>query len=1811
MTLGSHAASLTWNNGAATGNWNTTDLNWSGAATWNNATPDQAVFGATGVGTVNLTTAITANKLTFNTAGYTISGNSLTPGGTTPTLTANADATISSVLAGSATITKNGAGKLTLTGANTLTGTVAVTQGTVELGSGGTLVKGVTVSGAAGNNATFNLAGGAITSSGGSYTAGAATGETGIVNLSGGSLTLSGGAELTIGNATNAITSYNQTGGAVSVTTTNHIYTGMGTGTGVTTNVNLSGGGFTVVPGNSSTTFSIGGRSLTTVTVSGSAVVDSYQTRFGWGADLSATDGGTLNLNGGTWKTNRLYHDVTVLKSELNFNGGTLQARQATTAFITALGSANVMEGGAKIDSNTFDITIAQPLLHGGTAPIDGGLAKSGAGTLYLAGSHTFTGPVNVTGGTLELDGTLPATVAITASNSEFVFSAPGQTAASVSVGAGGTLQVASLAATTVNTLALGVTSADTCTLRLAVAGGSYVPLQATHITAVGSAGSISIDPSGGITGAGTYHLIACSNPIGGTGFAAFKLATTAAAGFTYALAQNSGYIDLVVTATPLPVVENDDVSVTLDPSFPQALQFGLKTSGAILLAGDPAASHAVVVNGTSYPASVTSFSQSGNQALYTLNVPGFNINIFYQFAVDGAVLTRTMTGLTGSGEPNVQTINLGTPLIRAGADQTGAAAAFVRNVDPNIYANYSGSMAGDTIGAVTDLATGSWDSTWCFVSTSQAVGTAYNNLFDYPFTVKVTTIGGVKCAAIYDRDYNYRFKDIKPGVWFQSKTFIAGDTNNNGVVDWQDGAEWIRAQLPPMLPALADHYARGGAWQQSSVGYLSDTSYSTVNTPYPLYASQMRMTFYQTEGVPQAIECAGWTYRGHDWMWSDWDQTVNPGGGGRAGYDAARASAANYNGNLSFHLNQDLSALECRHYDDSIMAKDANGNKLGHYAYCGQNFYDISHFLDLQRGTMVSRINGFLDLFAPSPLVVYLDQMWNHPSALNSGNGAEEQYAKAISVETFRDRGTSTTTEGYQCSLFRNGMLQCKYRNNNVSHIDDFVTAGKLMWQFVGGPTTEFSDAYYMMFGGRLSQEYRSGNIFGSSNWMGNVMMEDTYILTMMNACMRKYTPMEYVSDSAKYQVRWGSDMFATVDKTSQKFTLTQGNVTLADGTDRFLPNPDGSLKIHVYSMGGSYGRWWSLPPEWNGVTNVDRYELTECGRAFIDRLPVSNGRVRLSTPAKVPYILLPAAARLPAVGPVDSARGMSATASSVMGSDVAANAIDGDDTTCWSAATGTGAWLAIDLGRETEINRIEIREVGNDISAFRIQIGSNGTWADVASGTTVGASLRKVFPNVRSSMLRLCIDSTRGGVRIASLEIHADANLAMTATASASSNSGSGWGDNYVEGTLQWGRDIQAARAMDGAPETYWRPVSETAGAWLEADFSRSSKVSRVVLNESGNRVGGFKIQYWDGSANWLDAYTGTTIGGVCEINFAEVATSKVRLWVTAASATPMISEFAIFDVGGIIPVVTPPTDFALGGVAVQSSTYSVSGAPQVASRAIDGNTDGDWNHNSVSCTANGSLGWWEVDLLSPKTIAQVNVWWRYTPSTRDRNVDLVIYDTANPATRAEVRRIQVTGNAIPSQSTTINLATPVRGQVVRLEHTPLTDVTDPYDAELCLAEVQVYGIPGGFDNWAEDQGLSSSNNQPEQDADGDGSCNLLEFALGGDPLSPTDRGVCRQVRLAGGDNAGVVLTLATLVGAAFTCGQNGTLVATLNGISYEIEGSTDLVAWNVDITEVAAATDGLPAAPAGYEYHSFTASGMAGTPPEVFMRVRVSGS
>ncbi|WP_246089479.1 autotransporter-associated beta strand repeat-containing protein [Paraburkholderia guartelaensis] len=207
----SRAADLTWDpNGGASGaggsgTWDTTTPSWNGGtAIWNNATPDNAIFGGA-AGTVSLSVPITVQNLTFNVGGYTITGGNLTLGGTNPTITTTGtnSAIINSAIAGTAGLVKSGTGTLVLTGTNTYTGGTTISAGTLQLGNGGTsgsIVGNVTDNGTlAVNNSSVLVLPGVISGSGGVTQIGRGTTVVTGANTYTGGTTISAG-RLQLGN---------------------------------------------------------------------------------------------------------------------------------------------------------------------------------------------------------------------------------------------------------------------------------------------------------------------------------------------------------------------------------------------------------------------------------------------------------------------------------------------------------------------------------------------------------------------------------------------------------------------------------------------------------------------------------------------------------------------------------------------------------------------------------------------------------------------------------------------------------------------------------------------------------------------------------------------------------------------------------------------------------------------------------------------------------------------------------------------------------------------------------------------------------------------------------------------------------------------------------------------------------------------------------------------------------------------------------------------------------------------------------------------------------------------------------------------------------------------------------------------------------------------------------------------------------------------------------------------------------------------------------------------------------------------------
>ncbi|MCW1925731.1 autotransporter-associated beta strand repeat-containing protein [Luteolibacter arcticus] len=422
-----HAATLTWDASGANpaaptdgpGTWDTTVANWSNGAAdiaWPDTAADVAVFGANNGAAGSITVdMVTVNGITFNAAGsgtYELAGGMVTLDGTTPTLTANVDATIASPIAGTVGLTKAGTGILTLSGINFYSGSTAVTAGTLTVKQPGTAVGTVAGQVLGADDVSINssgtlyiddegngtAAGERILSVGNTITGtgtlqarassvhtagwssvnltGDLSGFSGTFNILAGSTTNRGKAKFTAASQAEVLSS----SATVNVENGAQLYLTQGFNYGF--GIHLNGG--------------TGGENFGSLRLDNGALDVTGALTLHADSIISGNGkiSGAIGESGGSYRLTKVANNVTVLTGPNTYGGGTtISAGTVSVGNDTALGSGAVTIGGGNL-SNTTGVTIANNVtLNNGTT------FTAGSGTLALNGNITGspTGNWNLT----------------------------------------------------------------------------------------------------------------------------------------------------------------------------------------------------------------------------------------------------------------------------------------------------------------------------------------------------------------------------------------------------------------------------------------------------------------------------------------------------------------------------------------------------------------------------------------------------------------------------------------------------------------------------------------------------------------------------------------------------------------------------------------------------------------------------------------------------------------------------------------------------------------------------------------------------------------------------------------------------------------------------------------------------------------------------------------------------------------------------------------------------------------------------------------------------------------------------------------------------------------------------------------------------------------------------------------------------------------------------------------------------------------------------------------------------------------------
>ena len=351
----------------------------------NNSALQNSVLNLNGPGALAFYSSVTSP-----TVGGLSGSNNLTLPSTVSSLTFNPATGVSSTFSGNLSglnsgfeIQKSGAG------AQTLSGSVTLGSNETDM-NGGTLNLNGSLSGPGRftiYTAVFNVnAGATFTMNGGNqFTMANGNGQNAVVNDFGTiNLSSTGGADSLIAQASSGTGTINVMNGGV-------------------LNVNISG--FRL--GNNGGSSPVG---ILTLNPGSKVTFDTNDDGNGFDVGNQSGATGVVNLNGGTLTTGRVIKTGGSASGTFNFNGGWLIPGISSTSFLTLNGRANVRNGGALINTNGFNITIPQALLHSnisGDNAVDGGLTLNDTavtpGTLTLNGASTYTGPTNILAGTLAL----------------------------------------------------------------------------------------------------------------------------------------------------------------------------------------------------------------------------------------------------------------------------------------------------------------------------------------------------------------------------------------------------------------------------------------------------------------------------------------------------------------------------------------------------------------------------------------------------------------------------------------------------------------------------------------------------------------------------------------------------------------------------------------------------------------------------------------------------------------------------------------------------------------------------------------------------------------------------------------------------------------------------------------------------------------------------------------------------------------------------------------------------------------------------------------------------------------------------------------------------------------------------------------------------------------------------------------------------------------------------------------------------------------------------------------------------------------
>ncbi|CQR47250.1 Endo-alpha-N-acetylgalactosaminidase precursor [Paraliobacillus sp. PM-2] len=669
--------------------------------------------------------------------------------------------------------------------------------------------------------------------------------------------------------------------------------------------------------------------------------------------------------------------------------------------------------------------------------------------------------------------------------------------------------------------------------------------------------------------------------------------------------------------------LSSEYMDVTIDQIFPRVIEYQV---GDKVMNGQESSAYGLKVNGMLYYPEVSYEKINDSKALYTLTVKdefeGLDALFKVSLEVKDNDVIYHFEEINNAGDTIIETIefadmnfiSVNASEANAKARLTNLSSDVTKPGDVDVAVNDSMENIGSSNTYYTafltngDLSAGVW-------SSSEVNGhrNLVANRYENEAGEKAMGIGSSKL--FYHREFMPEPSSNPQTI----KITIAEDLNSDSKVDWQDGAIAYR----DIMHDIPD-------WENVNDNVTTRIAMnfgSQAQQPFLKTLDNIKKVALATDGLGQAVLLKGYGNEGHDSAHPDYGD-VGERMGGEADLSTLIEEGHKFNAELGVHINAQESYPEADAFSEDLI----HGPGSRGWGWIDQG-YVIDKINDLASGARAKRLDQ-LEAVAPDLDFVYLD-VWY-----------QDQWESNRVVEQFVERGLRVTTE-FGTAIPNHSTWQHWATDKNYGGAASKGINSEVL-RFISNHQKDSWVLNWPEKGGTADHPLLGGfELGGFEGWQSDKNFDHfirrTFKTNVPTKFLQKYYVMNWetvegdrnatnLEKEIKLEDPNNGDVVVVTRKDdSRERTITLNDNVVLDG-DKYLipwveqdfetPTPD-SEKLYHWNLEGGESTW-TLPDEYNNVSTVEVYQLTDQGRQGKQEVDVVDNQVTLTAEAATPYIVV-----------------------------------------------------------------------------------------------------------------------------------------------------------------------------------------------------------------------------------------------------------------------------------------------------------------------------------------------------------------------------------------------------------------------------------------------------------------------------------------------------------------------------------------------------------------------------------------------------------